>query len=128
MTIFSRSTGPDQEVYLWPFRQLWIWLSGGNKELPRAMWMNVLLFVPGGLFLTALWPRRWPRLLRFFLTVLLLTGLSFGIEAGQYRYALGVAEADDVLCNGLGALLGAGIHETAKIEETLSLPGEKRER
>ena len=28
MTVFSRSTGSDQKVYLWPFRQLWIWLSG----------------------------------------------------------------------------------------------------
>ena len=50
------------------------------------MWMNVLLFVPGGLFLMALWLRRWLRLLRYFLTVLLLTGLSFGIEA----YSIGM--------------------------------------
>ena len=33
--------------------------------------------------------------------------LSAVIEAAQYAFGLGRAETDDVLCNTLGALLGA---------------------
>ena len=33
--------------------------------------------------------------------------LSAGIEYAQYRYALGMAEVDDVICNTLGAFIGA---------------------
>ena len=33
--------------------------------------------------------------------------LSAGIEYAQYRYALGLAETDDVICNTLGAFIGS---------------------
>lgn len=45
------------------------------------------------------------------LSVLVLFALSVGIETAQYWYALGCVEADDVLCNTLGAVLGVTIHE-----------------
>ena len=112
-TILSRTSG-ELIVHRDFFHQLKEYLfNDGDKELLRTLWMNVLLFVPGGLLLEALWPRRHPRWVCIPLAVILLTALSVGIEAMQYRYALGVVEADDVLCNGLGAALGLFIHEGA---------------
>ena len=110
MTVFSRSGGSVQ-VLLEPFHQLRAYWAGGDRELLRTLAMNVLLFLPGGLLLASLWPGRWPGWARMALTVVLLAALSAGVEAVQYRYALGCVETDDVLCNALGALLGAAAHQ-----------------
>lgn len=110
MTIFSRSTGTS-EVHLELFYQLKVYFNGGSKELLRTLWMNVLLFIPGGLLLAAMWPDKWARCVCISLTALVLFGLSMGIEFTQYRYSLGCVEADDVLSNTLGAMLGMAIHE-----------------
>lgn len=69
--------------------------------------MNVFLFFPLGLTLSNALPRRWNYRRRIGVTVLAGCLLSAGIECAQYRFALGLAETDDVLCNTLGALLGA---------------------
>ena len=112
-TVLSRTS--SELVVHWDFfHQLKEYLfNNGDKELLRTLWMNVLLFVPGGLLLETLWPPFFPRWVCIPLTIILLTALSVGIEAVQYRYALGIVEADDVLCNGLGAALGVVIHECA---------------
>ena len=112
MTVLMRAPG-EREIHWQPFYQLQQLFAGGPKELIRTLWMNVLLFVPGGLFLAAQMPRKWPRWLCVLLVWMLLVGLSAGIEWLQYRYALGVAEADDFLCNTLGAMLGIAMHEGA---------------
>ena len=78
-----------------------------QPELYREMLMNVFLFFPLGLTLSNALPRRWNRWLRIGVTTLAGCLLSAGIEYAQYRFALGLAETDDVLCNTLGALLGA---------------------
>ena len=69
--------------------------------------MNIFLFFPLGLTLSNALPRKWHRWLRIALTTLVGCALSAGIEYAQYRYALGMAEVDDVICNTLGAFLGA---------------------
>ena len=71
------------------------------------MLMNVFLFFPLGLTLSNALPRKWHRWSRIILTTLVGCALSAGIEYAQYRYALGMAEVDDVICNTLGAFLGA---------------------
>ena len=78
-----------------------------QPELYREMLMNVFLFFPLGLTLSNSLPRKWHRWLRIILTTLVGCALSAGIEYAQYRYALGLAETDDVICNTLGAFLGA---------------------
>lgn len=110
ITVFSRSCGTT-EIHWIPFYQIWEYLNGGPKELIRTLWMNILLFVPGGLLLEALWPKKWLRRGCIILTILILFVLSLGIEMIQYKYAIGCAEADDVLCNTLGTVLGVAIHE-----------------
>ena len=69
--------------------------------------MNVFLFFPLGLTLSNALPRKWHRWGRIILTTFIGCALSTGIEYAQYRYALGLAETDDVICNTLGAFLGA---------------------
>ena len=69
--------------------------------------MNVFLFFPLGLTLSNALPQKWHRWVRITLTTLMGCILSAGIEYTQYRYALGMAEADDVICNTLGAFIGS---------------------
>lgn len=103
-TILTRTPG-DYELILTPFATFTAALQ--QPELYRAMLMNVFLFFPLGLTLSNALPRKWHRWLRIILTTLVGCALSAGIEYAQYRCALGLAETDDVICNTLGAFLGA---------------------
>lgn len=103
-TILTRTPG-NYEVILTPFAALAA--ARVQPEIYREMLMNVFLFFPLGLTLSNALPRKWHRWLRIILTTLIGCALSAGIEYAQYRCALGLAEADDVICNTLGAFLGA---------------------
>ena len=103
-TILTRSEG-STGLILTPFAALTAALQ--QPELYREMLMNVFLFFPLGLTLSNALPRKRHRWLRIILTTLIGCALSAGIEYTQYRYALGLAETDDVICNTLGAFLGA---------------------
>ena len=103
-TILTRSVGVSEAI-LTPFASLTA--ARIQPELYREMLMNVFLFFPLGLTLSNALPRKWNRWLRIILTTLVGCALSAGIEYAQYRCALGLAETDDVICNTLGAFLGA---------------------
>lgn len=103
-TLLTRSAGVPEAI-LTPFAAFTA--ARVQPELYREMLMNVFLFFPLGLTLSNALPRRWNRWLRIGVTTLAGCLLSAGIEYAQYRFALGLAETDDVLCNTLGALLGA---------------------
>ena len=103
-TILTRTPGVPA-VILTPFTALTA--ARQQPELYREMLMNVFLFFPLGLTLSNALPRKWHRWGRIILTTLIGCALSAGIEYAQYRYALGMAEVDDVICNTLGAFLGA---------------------
>ena len=103
-TILTRTPG-DYELILTPFATFTAALQ--QPELYRAMLMNVFLFFPLGLTLSNALPQKWHRWGRIILTTLVGCALSAGIEYAQYRCALGLAETDDVICNTLGAFLGA---------------------
>lgn len=103
-TILSRSEG-NTGLVLTPFAALAA--ARQQPELYREMLMNVFLFFPLGLTLSNALPRTWHRWLRIALTALTGCVLSAGIEYAQYRFALGMAETDDVICNTLGAFIGA---------------------
>ena len=105
VTLLSRSSG-DGAVYLLPFHQLFSVLQGGNPEILRSAWMNVLLFVPLGMLLPELFPADWPLSRRLLAAALASQALSAGIELMQWRWTLGTAETDDVLANTLGAVIG----------------------
>ena len=103
-TILNRTPG-NYELILTPFAALSA--ARQQPELYRAMLMNVFLFFPLGLTLSNALPQKWHRWGRIILTTLVGCALSAGIEYAQYRCALGLAETDDVICNTLGAFLGA---------------------
>ena len=103
-TILTRTPGVPEAI-LTPFASLTA--ARRQPELYREMLMNVFLFFPLGLTLSNALPRKWHRWLRIILITLIGCALSAGIEYTQYRYALGLAETDDVICNTLGAFLGA---------------------
>ena len=103
-TILTRSEG-STGLILTPFATFTA--ARQQPELYREMLMNVFLFFPLGLTLSNALPRKWHRWGRIILTTLVGCALSAGIEYAQYRYALGLAETDDVICNTLGAFLGA---------------------
>ena len=118
-TILSRNPGVPS-AHWEPFYQLRAYFAGGDRELLRTLWMNLLLFIPGGFMMAAVLPRRW-RSVWLVLAFILLTGFSAAIEAKQFCDGLGLAETDDILCNGLGAILGI------TIEEFGMLPAHKKE-
>ena len=103
-TILNRTPG-NYELILTPFATFTA--AQQQPELYREMLMNVFLFFPLGLTLSNALPRKWHRWLRIILTTLIGCILSAGIEYAQYRYALGMAEVDDVICNTLGAFIGS---------------------
>ena len=103
-TILTRTPG-NYELILTPFAALSA--ARQQPELYREMLMNVFLFFPLGLTLSNALPRKWHRWGRIILTTLVGCILSAGIEYTQYRYALGMAEVDDVICNTLGAFIGS---------------------
>lgn len=103
-TLFSRAEG-STGLILAPFASLTA--AQIQPEIYREMLMNVFLFFPLGLTLSNALLRKWHRWLRIILTTLVGCALSAGIEYAQYRYALGMAEVDDVICNTLGAFIGS---------------------
>ena len=117
-TLLSRAEG-DYGAVLRPFAKLFD--ARQQPELYREMLMNVFLFFPFGLTLSHVLPWKWHRFWRVMLTALAGCVLSAGIEYAQYRCALGLAETDDVLCNTLGAFLGAAslliVHAIQKYRE-----------
>lgn len=104
-TLFSRAPGV-YEAHPIPLFQLRQALWGGKRELLRSAWMNVLLFIPGGLTLPELFPFGWTPRRRVWLGLLMLGLLSIGIELLQLHWSLGQAETDDCLANTFGAALG----------------------
>ena len=103
-TILNRTPG-DHDLVLVPFAALFA--AKHQPELYREMLMNVFLFFPLGLALSNALPRKWHRWRRVATTTLISCILSACIEYAQYRFALGTAEVDDVICNTLGAFIGS---------------------
>ena len=83
----------------------WIPFLDGAHDLPaylRNFGLNILLFVPLGVFLPLLWPRfrvwTW--------TALAGLGLSGAVECLQL-FTFRLTDTDDLLANTLGAIIGA---------------------
>lgn len=105
-TLLGRTVKMHVSAGSMPF-QLFLKALTENREFVRSLLLNILLFCPFGAALACLIPHKSPSLARILLTGLLGIFLSILIEYCQYCFSLGNAEADDVICNTLGALIGA---------------------
>lgn len=97
-----RTPGTTPVVHLQPFHILSP--EGFNDESYRTLLMNVFLFLPLGLSLPYLLPRKLPCKPLF--TALVGLCLSVGVEIAQYHWCLGSCETDDVMMNTLGTVIG----------------------
>lgn len=80
----------------------------GAASVEVMLWntiCNVILFVPFGVLLPALFPR-----VRFGAAVLAGFAGSLVIELAQYVLCAGVSDVDDLILNTLGTLVGAGLY------------------
>ena len=66
--------------------------------------MNILLFIPGGMWLS--YSMKKPTRIKYVLQVIFLMLVSITIEIVQWYYQLGTVETDDVICNTFGAIIG----------------------
>ena len=104
LTVFSRKVG-TYDIVLVPFSAL----SEAKKEPERyrSMLMNVFLFFPLGMACAHAFSDKMKMRRRVILVVAIGFALSTAVEYIQYRFSLGMAETDDVICNTLGAFVGS---------------------
>ncbi len=109
-TLMDRTTGVlPTAPKLVPFHSYRAVMAGENKEILRSNFMNIVLFYPAGLLAYELMSKGRRPVTCVFLVITLSVLASIGIELCQYLFALGQAEADDVIHNALGALMGAAV-------------------
>lgn len=114
-TLGNRTAGAeDAQAQLIPFYSYYLAANGGPAELYRENFMNAVLFCPAGLLGCEVLPKRWNGFQKagFLVSVALL--FSIGIEYCQYRFAMGLAETDDVIHNLLGTCIGIALDSIGK--------------
>jgi glycopeptide antibiotics resistance protein len=97
--------GVWREVTLIPF---WPGHEGGVKS-PFELIVNVVLFVPFGLYLGAIAPS-WP----WWKVAAVIAGSSLLLETAQYALAVGSSDITDVILNTAGGLAGLGLLALAR--------------
>ncbi len=106
ITLLGRGAAVRADFVSPPFRLLQkAWSE--NPEIFRSLFLNVLLFEPLGASLFHLLPGKQAKWMRILMAMLIGLAVSFAIEYCQFCYSVGNAEADDVICNTLGAFVGA---------------------
>ena len=106
-------TGKTTDAVLDAFAAVRKFLEKRNPEVLRAFLMNILLFIPGGVFLSGALRDRDPE--RPFVSALRRTAVTVGVclvlsaltEISQLVFQLGRFETDDLIANGRGGFLGA---------------------
>lgn len=106
LTLLNRTASVRSDVLSLPFQLIHSALFV-RRETIRSLLLNILLFTPFGAALVQLFPQDKSIWKRVMLTGVAAMLFSIAIEICQLVFSLGNAEADDVICNTLGALVGA---------------------
>ena len=77
----------------------------GNDPRLHEIILNILVFVPMGIFISALKKKD-----SFFGMVALVFLLSLFYESAQFIFAIGVCDITDLIANTLGGIVGAGMY------------------
>ncbi len=80
-----------------------------QPEMYRTMLMNVALFTPFGISCALLLNTRISTKNAIFITVTVAFLISVFVESTQYIFYMGLTQTDDVICNTLGAGIGATV-------------------
>ena len=111
-TVLFRGGAGAMEPHSVPFSALKKFLATRDPEKLREFWMNILLFIPGGLTFTAMLKDSAPErpflsaLSRSVLATFIAFVMSAAIERTQLSLQLGRYEADDIIGNTFGMFLG----------------------
>ena len=102
------SRSPDRAYHPeWiPFHSYRKLLATGVFEIIRTNFMNIVLFYPAGFLTASLLPEGWLCRQKLLTVGVLFALFSLSIELGQFYYALGEPEIDDVIHNTIGAVCG----------------------
>lgn len=77
-----------------------------NQKIDLAeIYMNVIIFIPFGIYMTMLKPK-WP----FFKLIIPIAFTSFLVETLQYAFAIGATDITDLIGNTLGGIIGILIY------------------
>ena len=95
-----------------------------QPEIYRSMLMNTFLFEPLGLALP--FALKGSTAKRVLLAIMIGFALSFVVEMIQYFFSLGMAEADDVICNTVGTAIGCLSYLLTLLWRKMSEKHEKR--
>ena len=104
-TVLSRRAGAEMKFELTPFWSYGQWRQGKEIFLQYII-LNLLLLLPVGISLSCIWEDKKKVLLAGF-------GFSCFVEVSQLFSRRGLMEADDVIHNTVGVLLGILLHFSA---------------
>ncbi|MBQ1388385.1 MAG: VanZ family protein [Clostridia bacterium] len=102
ITLLGRQPGSHHFSYIKKPEELINMLS--DPAVKKEKVMNVMLFLPLGLFVPCMLPRHFHE--KGFIALIYSALLSSFIEYSQYKYMLGTADIYDIVCNVLGGLAG----------------------
>lgn len=101
-TLFGRDFAAYKPILI-PFYTFWS--AQSQPEYYRTFFMNILLFVPIGIFMPYVLSKN-TRKRTVFITIVFALLLSATAEFLQYKLSLGLCEIDDVIANTFGAAVG----------------------
>lgn len=106
-TVLSRDIDPRRGHAMMPFWSYALWMRSNSDLLLAYLVLHILMLLPIGVSLSALWQDWRP---------IVLLGFSFSclIEISQLLTKRGQCDIDDVINNTLGVVLGIGLYRLGK--------------
>jgi len=98
--LFSQSRYFSRSMNLLPFFDV---IKGNFTMLD--IYGNILVFIPMGIYISMFSSRT-----RWYINLLKVAGISFGIELVQYLLAIGASDTTDIVTNSIGGLIGILIY------------------